>query len=324
MIQLSRINRIASLAIVPLMALAIVVGVQFAGDSSKAAAMPTAGTLVVAQLRGDALVFFDLSGSAGTQTLALPGPPHEFAASDGKLYLTLGRANALVELQTAVPAIRRIYSLAGEPNGIAVDGGDLLVTLDKGNALVRVDRATLSERSRVLTGETPHNVALAGGIAYVTDARDNALRAVELAAGTAVTSPTGVLPESVAVVGGFVVTADADGNTITIIRRDGFTTVGSMRMDGRPVRVIALDDTHVAVALNVAGEVAIVDVAQHATEKRISTLGHPDGMCLSPDGQYLAVASNETGAVQLFRRSDWALAGALQVGGGPGACTWLP
>jgi hypothetical protein len=58
-------------------------------------------------------------------------------------------------------------------------------------------------------------------------------------------------------------------------------------------------------------------------ERRISVLGHLDGLCLSPSGAYVAVSSNEAGQVQIFRRSDWALAGTVDAGDGPGACTWL-
>jgi YVTN family beta-propeller protein len=321
--RLKRFNRIAALAILPLMALAVVVGAKAAGRAAKAP-LPREGVLIVAQLRGDALRSFNLGGAGETTDLALPGPPHEFLASGGRLYLTLGRADRLLELEPGLQGVLRSLPLSGEPNGIARWQDELLVTLDKGNAVVHIDPATMAETSRDATGDTPHNVAVAGDTAYVTDARDNTVRAIDVAgARPALTVPAGLLPESIAVVGDYVVTADADGGTITIIRRDPFATVGTLKVGSRPVRVVALDATHVAVALNGEARVAIVDVAKHSVEKRVDVLGHPDGMCLSPGGGAIAVVSNEAGAVQLFRLSDWAAAGTLEAGDGPGACTWL-
>jgi len=90
------------------------------------------------------------------------------------------------------------------------------------------------------------------------------------------------------------------------------------------VRVITLDASHVLVALNATAQVAVVDLTTHHIDRKISTPGHPDGLCLSPGGQYLAVVSNEANAVQLFRTSDWAAAGTYPVPGGPGACIWIP
>ena len=324
MLNLKRFNRIASLAILPLMALAIVVGAKAAGRAAKAP-MPHEGVLVIAQLRGDALRRYNLGGDGSATNLALPGPPHEFLAAGGRLYLTLGRANRVLELEPALQGVLRSLPVKGEPNGIALWQNQLLVTLDKGNALVHIDRAALSETSRDATGDTPHNVAVAGDIAYVTNARDNTVGAVALSGATpALTVPAGTLPESITVAGDYVVTADADGGTITIIRRDTFATVGTLAVGSRPVRVLALDATHVAVALNGDARVAIIDVPNHSVERRVDVLGRPDGMCISPAGDYIAVASNEAGAVQLFRLRDWALAGALDAGDGPGACTWLP
>jgi YVTN family beta-propeller protein len=323
LLSLKRTNRIASLAILPLMALAIVLGARAVGRNSKAE-MPREGLLVVAQLRAESITTYDLETGSGTRQLGVSGPPHEFAFAAGRLYLTLGRGNALLELEPTRPGILRTLRLDGEPNGLAVDGDHLLVTLDKADALVIVDRTAFTETGRTGTGQTPHNVAVAGGTAYVTDSRDSRLRALPLAGdGQPLTTATGALPESVTVAGDFVVTADADSGTITIVRRDGFQSVGSMTLGGRPVRVITLDDTHVLVALNASSQVAVIDIARHHVERNVGVLGHPDGMCISPSGAYVAVVSNEEDAVQVFRRSDWALAGTLQTGDGPGACAWL-
>lgn len=305
------------------MALAIVIGARAVGRASKAP-MPREGLLVVAQLRAESITTYDLQNGSGVRQLGLPGPPHEFAYAAGRLYLTLGRGNALLELEPALPGILRLLPLDGEPNGLAVAGDRLLVTLDKADALVTIDRATLVETGRLSTGQTPHNVAIAGDTAYITDSRDNRLRALPLVEPSQpLTTATGALPESVTIAGEFVVTADAEGGAITIVRRDGFQSVGSMVLGGHPVRVVTLDDTHVLVALNASAQVAVVDVARHHVERKVGVLGHPDGMCISPSAAYVAVVSNADDAVQIFRRSDWVLAGTLQSGDGPGACAWL-
>ena len=329
MIPIHRLNKFASLSIIPLMALAIVIGSRAVANSTPKAPMPTEGMLVMAQLRGDALTTYNFANHSGPAQLALPGPPHEFAYAGGRLYLTLGRGNQLLEMAPGVPAVLRSLALDGEPNGLAVSGEDLVATLDKGDALVTIDRASMTETGRVPTGDTPHNVAVTAAGAYVTVSRENKLAFIPFshtdgpAPGTQ-KQPAGLLPESVALTADFIVTADADGGTITIVRRDTFTTVGTMAVGARPVRVIGLDATHVLVSLNNDAQVAVVDVAKHHVERRIDVLGHPDGLCLSPNRDYVAVSSNEAGQVQLFRLADWALAGALDAGNGPGACAWIP
>lgn len=318
--NLKRVNRIASLAIVPLMALAIVAGSRFLGGSSAAPQPPREGLLVVADLRGESLFFLDFETGARSE-LALPGPPHELAAIDGRLYVTLARGNAVAEVEPAAPGILRLLHLDGEPHGLAAGpDGNVYVTLDKGNALVEVDRASFSVIARFPTGDTPHTVAFAGLTALVTDSRDNRLQALVGSTGSA---NTGTMPESVATNGARAITADVESGTLTVVDSGTMRAERTIRVGGAPVRVVALDATTMAVALNGASSVAIVDVTSGKVLRTIKTLGHPDGICLSPSGAYLAVASNEGKAVQIFRRSDWALAGTLAAGEGPGSCAWI-
>jgi len=314
-----QVNRLASLAIIPLMALAIVFGSRYSGSTPKADP-PREGTLVIANLRAESLTFLDLE-HGGRRDLGLPGPPHELVAAGSRLYATLGRADSLVEVETRAPGILRTLHLGGEPHGLALDASaDLLVTLDKAGALVAIDRATFTETSREPTADTPHTVAFAGGVAYVTASRAGILQALP----GSVSAPTGAMPESVAVAGRFVVTADADAGTLSVFDRDNLAPVRTIMVGARPVRVVSLDDTHVLVTLNGAARLVLVDVVSGKVQKRIETLGHPDGICLSPSGSYVAVASNESDAVQVFGRSDWALAATLEAADGPGSCLWLP
>lgn len=247
------------------------------------------------------------------------------AIAGGRLYVTLEHADELDEIDPAVPAILRSLSLESWPHGLAIDGNDLLVTLDQGRALVTVDRLSMAVQSRAPTGDTPHTVAFADGTAYITDSRDNDLRAVPLdhSPGPAATLATGALPEAVTVSGGYVVTADADGGTLTVVDRSTFQVVRTIKTGGRPVRVVPLDTERVLVAMNTSSRVLVVNLVTGNVERSIPTNGHPDGICISPSGKYVAVASNAAGTVQLFRLSDWAVAGVLNAGDGPGSCLWV-
>lgn len=318
-LNLKHVNRFASLAIIPLMALALVVGSRLASDSPKATAPPREGTLIVADLRGESLRFFQLETSRQSD-LALPGPPHEFVVVDGRLYVTLGRANAVAEVEPKAPGILRLLHLDGEPHGIALGpNGNLFVTLDTAAALVEVDRRSFTEIGRTPTGNTPHAVAFGGLTAYVTDSRANRVEALLDGAASA---PTGALPESLAVTSQYVVTADAGAGTLSVFRRQGLQLARSIQVGGHPVRVVALDTRRVLVSLNADGRVLVVNVETGKIERSLAAGGHPDGLCLSPDGDFLAVGLNEDRAVAIFRTSDWQRVTAMDAGQGPGSCAW--
>lgn len=319
MIPPRRLNRLATVAALPLMAVVIVIASRAVQSSNLTVAMPREGIVAVANLRSESLSFLHLANGE-TQTLALPGPPHELAFAGGRLYVTLGRANLLAEIDPYAPGILRTLALDGEPHGLAVEGDRVYVTLDRGNALVVIDRGTLTQLSRAPTGTTPHSIAVSGGVAFVTDSRDNRLRVNPGDASAA----TGAMPESVALAGTMVVTADVDSGTLSVFARDGLQPQRRVEVGGRPVRIIAIDEKRVLASLNADGRVVVVDVAKGKVERRLRVGGHPDGLCLSPSGAYLAVASNETDGVDFFRLEGSARAEGFAAGDGPGACAWLP
>ncbi|MBA4180985.1 MAG: hypothetical protein C0506_10395 [Anaerolinea sp.] len=317
-IPLHRMNKIASAAILPMMVLAIVMSSRLLAKEA-APAMPAEGTLVVANLRAQSLTVRDMS-TGEVRELALPGPPHEVAVAGGRVYVTLGRADAVAEVDVGGPSVTRLLSLEGTPHGLAIAGDTLFVTLESTGRLARVDRASFAPGGSEATGDTPHAVAVAGPDIFVTDSRDGRLR--QLPSG--VTLQTGAMPESVVAVGAFVVTADNLAGTLTVFTAEPFARVGQMALGGGPVRVIGLDERRVLVALSAGGELAVVDLGARKVERRVKVAGRPDGLCLSPDGEFVAVASNATAAVQVFRVKDWRLAGTMAAGDGPGACAWLP
>ncbi len=315
-----KMGRIISMMALPLMAVVIVLASRAVGTSAQVRTPPDRGLLVVANLRGESLTLVDLSGATGTRTLQVGGPPHEMVAVEGRVYATIGRLDRLIEVDPRAPGLLRALALAGEPHGIAADGSSLLVTLDKANAVAVIDRDGLIEESRRTTGETPHAIATFGPEAYVTASRANRLAAQHAGGATAA---TGKLPESVAVVGGYVVTANAGDGTLSVFTKDKLVLVGTVKLGGSPVRVIALDDAHVAVSLGSSAEVVVVDIARFRIDRRQKVGSRPDGLCLSPSRDYIAVVSNGDDLARVFRLPTWTPVMALVTGDGPGACLWL-
>jgi len=312
-------NRFASLAILPMMVLAIVVFGRWADDVGSAAEKPRDGRLVVANLRDETLTFIDLD-SGERRDLVLPGPPHEMVEAGGRLYVTLGRGNALVEVEPDAPAILRVLPLEGEPHGIAVFGENLIVTLDRANQALFLDRATLSELRRYPTGNTPHMVVAGPRSIAVTDSRDNVLRLLEPSHATA---STGAMPEGLAVVGTRVVSADAESGTVTIANAVDLAGPRQVRVGAGPVRVAAFDPTSALVSLQASGEIVVVDIDLGQVTRRLKTVRRPDGICLSGDGAYFSVASNAGDGVEVFSTEDWKPVSRLNLADGLGSCLWL-
>ena len=176
-----------------------------------------------------------------------------------------------------------------------------MVTLDATGELLTIDRNSLSIRDRVATGDTPHAVVVAEGVSYVTQSGDNRLWTWR----GGLASSTGTQPESVAIVGDRVVTADR-GGSLSVFTRAPFAFVVRLTLEGGPVRVVAIDDVRVAVSLGDDERVAIVDIERAELVETLDVGSHPDGLCLSPDGVFLAAVSSGAGHVKIYRVSDWA------------------
>ena len=317
--SLGRLNKFATLAILPGMVLVIVLFSSAARPDADDAPPPTAGTLVVANLRSESLTFHSFA-SGRTSTLALPGAPHEMVELNGRLYITLGRADLLIEVDPAVPAVLRTLRLAGEPHGIAAHQGMLAVTLDQRDSVAMVDPAVMAVVSRRITGDTPHVVASNGGQLFVTDTRDAAIRKLS---DPPVVQPAGALPESIAVIGNYVLAAGFESGTLSIFDSATLGQVTTVEIGAGPVRILPLDATRVAVARQGSPEVVVVAVPTGEVLDRFETPARPDGLCLSPDGGHLAVASNAERAAAIYATENWAPAALVAAGDGPGSCLWL-
>ncbi len=317
----AQMGKLASMLSLPLMAVVILLASRALSTSAENRTPPEEGVLVVANLAGQSFTIHDLAGTTGTREIAAPGPPHEMVERDGRIYATLGRADLVVELDPRAPGILRTFPLDGEPHGIAIMASELLITLDKIDALARLDVATGNEQERGTTAETPHAVAVSGAVAFVTAARSNTIEAF---GGYTASERTGALPESVAVVGAFVVTANAEAGTLGVYDLDSLRPAGAITLNGSPVRVIALDDRRALVALGSTAEVVVVDLNRMRIEHREKVGARPDGLCLSPSREFLAVISNADDLARIYRLPAWTPVMALGTGVGPGACSWLP
>ncbi len=319
------VNRLAAMSILPLMVLAIVGGANATSSSSSSprepVEAPRIGTLIVAGLRSDTLTIHDLGGFGQAETLHLTSPAHEIALLNGRLYVTLPREDQVAEIDPNAPGILRTVEAGPAAHGITVSDGQLLVTLDDAASVVTLDPTTMTTGQSWTTGNTPHVVATDGDFLFVTDSRDNTLRRINRLTGETKTVTTAAMPESIVITGERVVTAGANDGVLRWYTKD-LQIAGYIELGGQPVRIIALDEHRVAVALNAAEHVAIVDLRTATLEERVRVAPRPDGMCLSPNGRFLAVASNAADGVNIFRTTDWRLMITLDAGDGPGACSW--
>lgn len=315
-----KLSRIATLAVLPIIAIVVTLVARADFGSASGQEDPLLrGTLVLASPRSQSLTFYRFDEALREESLHVPGPPHELGASGDRLYVTLGRGDAVIEVLASAPGILRTLPLRGEPHGLAIAGDELLVTLDAAGELLTIDRNSLSIRGRVATGDRPHAVVVAEGVSYVTQSGDNRLWTSR--GGLALS--TGAQPESVAIVGDRVVTADR-GGSLSIFTRPPFAFVVRLTLEGGPVRVVAVDDVHVAVSLGDDERVAIVDIDRAELVETLDVGSHPDGLCLSPDGVFLAAVSSGAGQVKIYRLADWRRVLTLRATAlAPGACLWL-
>lgn len=315
------LNRLIAMSILPLMVFAIVGGAKASPSKREPIEAPHVGTLVVAGLRSETLTVHPLSEFGPSRTVALTSPAHELVPLNGRIYATLPRENQVIEIDTHAPGVLRTVETGPGAHGLTYDGEALWVTLDNATSVVSLDNRFFIPGETFPTGNTPHTVAADDTYLFITDSRDNTLRRITKDTGEVKTVATATMPESVTIASGMVVTAGANDGWLRWYTRD-LEEIGSLQVGGQPVRIVPVGYNRVAVALNAAEHVAVVDLATASLEKSVRVAPRPDGLCLSPDGRFLAVVSNAADGVNIFRVNDWRLMTTLFAGDGPGSCAW--
>lgn len=318
---LRSVGKWATLGIIPIMVIALLMMNRTVNGGSKSADPPDSGTLVVASLRNESVTFYIFGDEPTSQFLSLGGTPHEMVEANGRLYLTSTEPSQLVEILPGLPGVLRAADLPGSAHGLATDGGSVWVTVEETNELLKFDIETFTASLRWGTRTTPHAVALSGtGVPFVVTAGTDHITSYGPVPREERTDGS---PESVAVVGEWVVTGNADGHSLSVFNVADLAPLGDIELDGRPIRVLAIDETRVAVSLDGANKVVIVDLVQGRVTERLDSGGRPDGLCLTPDGAYLAIVSNADDIVQVRSTENWAVAIQISTVDGPGACLWL-
>ena len=248
------------------------------------------GRLVVADVRGSALVVLDLEQPETPRRIALPGAPHELVLlPDGRVVASLERIGALavVDLESEHVAL---LQLGGTPHGLALRGEELLVTDRSRDELRRLRLGDWSELPPLTTAEDPHAIAvLDGGLIATANAAADTLQLGDRVFAVS------RLPEAVASAGGELAVAGARGGEVERFSAGG-ERLSRVHLGGRPVRLAyAPDGETLAVALSAAGAVALLD--RDAERARIEVGGVPDGLTFSADGRWLFAGDLLTGSV---------------------------
>ena len=303
-------------------------------DAELRALLAEAPLLLVADLRGHALVELDLAAAAsGGQPIvrrtSLPGAPHELLAlPDGRVIASLEREGLLALLDPASGALE-LREVGGLPHGLALRGEVLHVT-DRSRDAVRRFRlgvgplADAEELAALPSGHWPHAVALLpDGTVVVAAAADGTL----WLGGRAL--PVSALPETVALSadGTILATAGALGGEPELLGEGG-ELLARHALGGRPVRAIfGPGDRWLAVALSASGEVALVDAraapGAPGAVRRVAGGGIPDGLAAA--GGWLLLAGDLLGGrVTLIDVASGTAIAAVEAAEGASALLVLP
>ncbi|MQA00586.1 MAG: hypothetical protein GEU80_14860 [Dehalococcoidia bacterium] len=270
--------------------------------------------LLVADLRGHALVLVDPAAPEAVGRIPLPGGPHELLRlPDGRVAATLEQAGLLALVDVARREVQTV-DLGGLPHGMAVDGDLLYITDRASNVVRRLDLQSWVERDPLPAGAWPHAVGvLASGALVVAHAED-----ATLAIGPRVLSVS-ALPETLTVApsGDRVATAGALGGRLEVFDASG-EPLWDATVGGRPVRALfGPDGAVVAVALSATGRVALVSAP--GTVRTVAVGGTPDGLAFDATGDVLYVADMYSGEVAAVDVASGAVTARLDAGESAGS-----
>lgn len=249
-----------------------------------------ADSLLVADLRGHALVVLDPARPEAARRIHLPGGPHELLRlPDGRVLVSLEQSGALAVVEVEGGAVE-VVEIGGTPHGLALAGDTVLVTDRSIDAVRRFSLDGWVEIAPLEAGRWPHAVAvLPGGGLAVTSAEPGSvsLDGHEVSVGRTT--------ESVAVrADGAVAVAAATDGVVVLLAADG-SVLGRWEVGGRPVRVaFSPDGRTLAVALSAARSVALIDGSGVRTAR---VEGVPDGLTFSSDGGILYASDVYGGSV---------------------------
>ncbi len=246
--------------------------------------------LLVADLRGQALVVLDPANPESARRIALPGGPHELLMlPDGRVLISLEQSGTLAVADVDSGAVD-VIEVGGVPHGLALDEGVVFVTDRSVDLVRRFELDGWRELPAIQTGAWPHAVAMApGGGLAVASAGPGAvyLDGVEV--------PVGETTETVAVrADGVVAAAAATEGVVALLSPEG-DVLARWEVGGRPVRVaFSPDGETLAVALSAGHAVALIteDRVQH-----VAVEGVPDGLAFSSDGRVVYVSDVFGGTV---------------------------
>lgn len=312
-----------------LLVLAIILAVALVTLASLPSATQAADgeRLLVADLRGRALVILDPTRPDAARRIAVPGGPHEFLRlPDGRVAVSLEQSGTIAVVDLDSGDVETL-STGGLPHGLALQRdpeGDRLLVTDREHDSVR--RFVMSgpvsmwrEVSAVHTSGWPHAVVTRDDGAFAVARASDAVLQID---GREVWVSS--LPETVALSSDQtrVATAGATGGMVHIVDWDGTGRVDAT-VGGRPVRTIfSPDGSLVAAALSATSSVALVSRAGGV--RAVSVAGTPDGLAFSVDGTRLYVADMAGGRVTVVEVASGRTLAVISVGISAGSLLVLP
>lgn len=312
-----------------LLAVAIVLAIALAMVAVLPSATQAAAgeRLLVADLRGHALIVLDPTRPDEARVIALPGGPHELLRlPDGRVAVSLEQSGAVAVVDLASGAVE-VLATGGLPHGLALDqaaNGDRLLVTDREHDAVRRfviagDASTWREVDAIAATGWPHAVVTRDGGGVAVARASAALLSVD---GREVA--VSELPETIAISpdGSRVVTAGALGGVVHIIDWAGPGRV-DVQVGGRPVRTIfSPDGSLVAAALSASSSVALIDGTGGV--RNVAVAGTPDGLAFSSDGTRLFAADMAGGRVTVVDVATGRTLAMLPVGRSAGSLMVLP
>lgn len=273
--------------------------------------------LLVADLRGHALVILDPTRPDVARRIALPGGPHELLRlPDGRIAVSLEQAGAVAVVDIDSGSVETLAT-GGLPHGLALqhdtDGDRLLVTDREHDAVRRFaimgPASTWREVSSTHAAGWPHAVVARddGAFAYV-----RASDAVLTIDGREVSVSS--LPETLTLSpnGAHVATAGATGGSVHIIGWNSLDRVDAV-VGGRPVRtVFSPDGSLIAVARSASSSVAFVDL--QGGVRVAAVVGTPDGLAFSSDGRRVYAADMAGGRITVIEVASGRALATLSIG----------